>query len=166
MLSSCVDPTYAQTFASKIPRSCCLDAPTAGESTTLYDSRCADSVVDRLSEGTLFHTAPGVVFAERNIAAQYYEDDKNGSVSSSPWTGPYLTLLSQKCGTCIRYGSSGCAQYHCHGPLWMRRRSSRRNLCCKLGERRSQGRHGSMDLAHQRYLLELEEVCHSGPLFC
>ncbi|KAG9221400.1 hypothetical protein CCMSSC00406_0008344 [Pleurotus cornucopiae] len=32
-----------------------------------------------LSEGTLFHTAPGVVFAERNIAAQYYEDDKNGN---------------------------------------------------------------------------------------
>ncbi|KAJ8697251.1 hypothetical protein PTI98_007048 [Pleurotus ostreatus] len=37
---------------------------------------CSDS---RLSEGTLFHTAPGVVFAERNIAAQYYEDDKNGN---------------------------------------------------------------------------------------
>ncbi|KAF9496350.1 carbonic anhydrase [Pleurotus eryngii] len=31
------------------------------------------------AQRTLFHTAPGVVFAERNIAAQYYEDDKNGN---------------------------------------------------------------------------------------
>ncbi|KAJ8482836.1 hypothetical protein ONZ45_g14813 [Pleurotus djamor] len=37
---------------------------------------CSDS---RVSEGTIFNTQPGVIFAGRNVAAQYIEKDDNGN---------------------------------------------------------------------------------------
>ncbi|KAJ8517643.1 hypothetical protein ONZ45_g5219 [Pleurotus djamor] len=37
---------------------------------------CSDS---RVSEGTIFNAQPGVLFAGRNIAAQYIENDANGN---------------------------------------------------------------------------------------
>ncbi|KAF7422325.1 hypothetical protein PC9H_010481 [Pleurotus ostreatus] len=53
-----------------------LQQSAASQNPTFMLLGCSDS---RVSEGTIFHTQPGIMFAGRNVAAQYYDDDTNGN---------------------------------------------------------------------------------------